>query len=329
MMLSVPLPFIIAGVLVLLFVHLLRNQGGLWFLLFVGACAVQAGLIGLRWSEGFAWVHYLQPVLAACLPGIALTAFESLGDKPPSYWHLFWPVAVVIVWLLYPALIDSLLVIEFLLYGIVLCWFKPSSGGFTRVRIGDEWAVSYARIGVAIALILSAISDVVVAVALNEGNRGIAVPVIAATISLFLVGLAGGFIGRTGARLPVIEEPLPVSECSGGAIPEDALGILQAVDNVLQQGLYRDPNLTLQRLARRTQIPARKISQAINRIRGCSVTDLVNEHRVRKAMWLLRETDIPITQVMFDAGFQSKSNFNRAFKAIAGQPPGAWRCREN
>ncbi len=110
MMLSVPLPFIIAGVLALLFVHLLRNQGGLWFLLFVGACAVQAGLIGLRWSEGFAWVHYLQPVLAACLPGIALTAFESLGDKPPSYWHLFWPVAVVIVWLLHPALIDSLLV---------------------------------------------------------------------------------------------------------------------------------------------------------------------------------------------------------------------------
>lgn len=105
--------------------------------------------------------------------------------------------------------------------------------------------------------------------------------------------------------------------------------ILALVEAALEAGLYRDHDLTLQRIARRTGITARKISHAVNRGHGTTVTDLVNGYRVREAMRLLRDSDLPVTQVMLDAGFQTRSNFNRAFRATTGQTPTAYRRSES
>ena len=33
----------------------------------------------------------------------------------------------------------------------------------------------------------------------------------------------------------------------------------------------------------------------------------------------------PLVELMLDCGFQTRSNFNRAFKEIAGETPSAWR----
>lgn len=56
-----------------------------------------------------------------------------------------------------------------------------------------------------------------------------------------------------------------------------------------------------------------------------SVSQYVNGYRVRTACGLLVVSDGPVSTVMFEAGFMTKSNFNREFLRVAGTSPSAWR----
>jgi AraC-like DNA-binding protein len=58
---------------------------------------------------------------------------------------------------------------------------------------------------------------------------------------------------------------------------------------------------------------------------GENFSRYINGFRVRHAQAALRETELPITEVMFDAGFISKSSFNTEFRRIVGQTPSQFR----
>ncbi|MBR7539945.1 helix-turn-helix transcriptional regulator, partial [Mycobacterium tuberculosis] len=82
--------------------------------------------------------------------------------------------------------------------------------------------------------------------------------------------------------------------------------------------LYRDVDLNLNRLARKMVVPARQVAIAVNRVEAVSGSHYVNDYRVREACRLLADTDRAVTGIMFDAGFQTKSNFNREFLRVTG-----------
>ncbi len=94
---------------------------------------------------------------------------------------------------------------------------------------------------------------------------------------------------------------------------------------MLEQHLYRDPDLTLERLARRAGIPGRQISGALNRIYGRNISQLVNEYRVNDAKRRLVATRDPVTVIMLESGFGTKSNFNREFLRVTGVTPSSYR----
>src|SRR5436190_18848631 len=50
--------------------------------------------------------------------------------------------------------------------------------------------------------------------------------------------------------------------------------------------------------------------------------------RVERAKALLRETDLPITEIAFQTGWASLGTFGRTFRDITGESPGAIRARE-
>ncbi len=104
--------------------------------------------------------------------------------------------------------------------------------------------------------------------------------------------------------------------------------IAAAIDQLMQaRKLYRDPDLTLDRLARRAVIPARTISLAINRYYGRNISCIINEYRIAEATQLLADPTKTVTEIQFACGFQSKSNFNREFRRVTGMSPRDYRSQ--
>lgn len=50
--------------------------------------------------------------------------------------------------------------------------------------------------------------------------------------------------------------------------------------------------------------------------------------RVERAIALLRDTDLPVTQVAFQTGWNSLGTFSRVFRDITDESPGEFRARE-
>ena len=94
---------------------------------------------------------------------------------------------------------------------------------------------------------------------------------------------------------------------------------------VVEQKLYRDTELNLQRLARKCGVPSRRVSRAVNLLTEQNVSQWVNEQRIHSACELLKDSEKSITIIMQDVGFITKSNFNREFKRVTGGSPSQWR----
>jgi AraC-like DNA-binding protein len=93
------------------------------------------------------------------------------------------------------------------------------------------------------------------------------------------------------------------------------------------QGVHRDSGLTLRSLCAQIRENPHYVSQVINQDLGSSFYDLVNLERVRDAMaMLVASPDRTVLQIALDAGFNSKSTFNAAFRQHAGMTPSQYRA---
>src|SRR5262249_2365092 len=50
--------------------------------------------------------------------------------------------------------------------------------------------------------------------------------------------------------------------------------------------------------------------------------------RIERATALLRDTDVPITEIAFKTGWSSLGTFGRTFRDVTGESPGDFRARE-
>jgi AraC-like DNA-binding protein len=91
---------------------------------------------------------------------------------------------------------------------------------------------------------------------------------------------------------------------------------------VVQQRWYRDPQLTLAKLALLLNTSPRTLSRVLNEGLGLSFNDFVNALRVEEVAARLRQPGrIDVLRAALDAGFASKASFNRAFKRHTGTTP--------
>lgn len=106
----------------------------------------------------------------------------------------------------------------------------------------------------------------------------------------------------------------------------DAEVFLKAQSWLLSTEAFKDPDMTLERMARKLGVPARLLSSAINDHAGRNLSQWVNDHRIAAAQALLRDTDAPVQRIMEDCGFLTKSNFHREFRRVANLTPGEFRA---
>lgn len=94
--------------------------------------------------------------------------------------------------------------------------------------------------------------------------------------------------------------------------------------------IYLEPEITLEQLADRVSLPPRQVSTIINRHFKKNFFEFVNHYRVEQAKALLMQPDqqVSILDVMADAGFNSKSAFNRYFKKFVNMTPTEYRESE-
>src|SRR4029077_14084279 len=67
------------------------------------------------------------------------------------------------------------------------------------------------------------------------------------------------------------------------------------------------------------------------RLRGASVPRphrYLLTRRIERATALLRDTDLPITEIAFQTGWDSLGTFGRASRDITGESPGELRARQ-
>ncbi len=113
--------------------------------------------------------------------------------------------------------------------------------------------------------------------------------------------------------------------------PEARERYVQALKPYMERAKpHLEPSLTLAQLARRLSIPPRYLSQVINESLGMSFYDFINAHRVEEAKHLLADSvgRKNILEILLEAGFNSKSVFNRIFKVHTGLTPSEYKQRQ-
>ncbi|WP_132959319.1 helix-turn-helix domain-containing protein [Rhizobium sp. BK251] len=335
-MIFVPLPFVVALLLAILLVRMLRQED--WrarerqpFMFLIGVYALQSVFIGIRWGYEILAIMPAQSITAALIPAIAWISFRNLTLEEPLRLTRLWPHAlpaatIALMLAFWREPMGFVLIMIFIGYGVALFWLaRRGPDGLIASRL-DGTLLSYRSLLItATAVVAGGLSDVFISLDFERSGGAHAASIVAFgnVIALLILGGAALVAGTNQSAEELAAEmtvnPAPTEEDGSAAAALDAL--------MQSKAIYLDPDLNLNRIARKLGLPARRVSMAVNRIHGMSVSQYVNAFRIRHACDALAATDHPVTRVMFDSGFISKSNFNREFARVTGESPTEFRRR--
>ncbi len=82
------------------------------------------------------------------------------------------------------------------------------------------------------------------------------------------------------------------------------------------------------RLARVSGVSEAHFARSFKEAFGVPPHRYLLTRRIERATALLRETDLPITEIAFETGWSSLGTFGRTFRDVTGESPGELRARE-
>ncbi|MFW5801589.1 MAG: helix-turn-helix domain-containing protein, partial [Spirochaeta sp.] len=97
---------------------------------------------------------------------------------------------------------------------------------------------------------------------------------------------------------------------------KDVEEILSRLNNALSTECYRDPELTLAKMAKTIEVHPNRLSHAINQEYGMNFSRLVNSRRLDYFLRQVQRGDLErftMLHLALESGFRSKSTFNRVF----------------
>lgn len=107
------------------------------------------------------------------------------------------------------------------------------------------------------------------------------------------------------------------------ASPDPLLGLvrqaLEVMDGTLEDGL------SVSTLAARLGVGREQLSRSFGKCLGRSPQQVIREMKMRRASFLLKDTDLPVTLIAERLGYSDQTNFIRAFRAVLGTTPHEFR----
>jgi AraC-like DNA-binding protein len=111
--------------------------------------------------------------------------------------------------------------------------------------------------------------------------------------------------------------------------PSEIEMYIQKLKNYMKtQQLYLIPSLTIDDLSKKLSIPSWYLSQVINDSFNQNFFNFINKYRVEEAKRIFMDSNNnnkTILQILFEAGFNSKSTFNSVFKKHTGMTPSEFK----
>ncbi len=106
---------------------------------------------------------------------------------------------------------------------------------------------------------------------------------------------------------------------SVGVVPAKVRRATQAI----QQGHHEA--LSLGQVANQVGLSRERLSRLFHETLGITFSEYLIQTRLTTARDMLRSTDMSITSIAYESGFQSLSQFNRNFAKVEGLPPRQFR----
>ncbi len=328
----------LAGVLAMMLAGHFSLSRGLpgraWLVGFCLAFALQSGLLVLHLLSPGVLPPALRAVVGASIPPLLFLFFArgtGVPAAPPQgrdALHIL-PGLGVMLLVLTPGAgwwIDAAMVAIEAGYALALLSLNRASGAVGPIR-------RRALLGVAAFLIAVAMLDVLIAFELADGRQlstSLALRTAMVLVPCLLVAWfvwawrdPEWFRALTGA-LREATQPTPAEDPhpeeyrqDAGDHDADAAALCQRLDaHLRQRQTYAEFGLSLATTAKRLSVSAKQLSTAVNRVHGRGFRTLLNDYKVEAAASLLADPLMAgrsITEIMFDAGFQTKSNFNKEF----------------
>jgi AraC-like DNA-binding protein len=103
----------------------------------------------------------------------------------------------------------------------------------------------------------------------------------------------------------------------------NAAALLQKLEQVMTEGeLFKNPNLTLNELAKVVNVSGHQLSQVLNDHLGNNFSSYINEYRINEACKMMEANNpFSLEAIGYEVGFNSKSTFYTAFKKIKATTP--------
>ncbi|WP_417492005.1 helix-turn-helix domain-containing protein [Maricaulis sp.] len=283
--------------------------------------AIQHVLTSLSLTGLIPALAWWRPVLAMALPAaiflhlrIAARPGESVGW--PDLIHIAGPVALALTRLGYPdgPHLDGAIIAALVFYGgLAAITIKAPTPAVRRWKfVVCGWLFAMALTDFLVMLELVGKTDLAHSLALAITMAGFLVFLVYFLLSSLHQGGPSSWIMTRIRR--------------GNT---DAETIRARLDTHMAEARpWLDPELTVARLARQLALPQRTVSEAVNDLHGTSVSRWINGWRIAEARRLIQASpERPLVELMLDCGFQTRSNFNKAFKDVTGETPSEWRKR--
>jgi len=199
----------------------------------------------------------------------------------------------------------------------------------THRSLGDDLVAArrqFTNIVVVLVPMICLAIGVIEAYELLEFRNAMASPAIGAMLFVVTGAFGFGIAGIRTALLPGPSRPAPQPGAANSAADRFDLARLE---ELMTEGVYLHPGLTIGELANRMNMPEHRLRRLINKGLGYrNFAAFINDHRIEEARRRLAEPETAreqITGLAFDLGYSSLAPFNRAFRERIGMSPSQYR----